>query len=101
MNAFSIEKIICRATEPPSWSDKDMFTTNVYNHAQLHVVKDSEKLYKADENWGQFITIIGDIYGDNPSEDDYMKCDTNGDGEVNIADVNKVIDAILSHKSWN
>jgi len=26
---------------------------------------------------------------------DYMKCDVNNDGEVNIADVNKVIDAIL------
>jgi hypothetical protein len=25
------------------------------------------------------------------------KCDTNGDGEVNIADINIVIDAILSH----
>jgi len=24
-----------------------------------------------------------------------MKCDVNNDGEVNIADVNKVIDAIL------
>ena len=98
INATSIEKITCFATTPPLWDDTAVFSVNVYNHAQLHVQIGSERNYKADPNWGQFITIIGDVNGDNPSDDsDYMKCDVNGDGEVNIADVNRVIDAILSH----
>ena len=98
MNDPSIETVTCIATTPPSWDDNAMFTANVYNHAQLHVPSNSERAYKSDPYWGQFLTIIGDANGDNPSDDsDYIKCDTNGDGEVNIADVNKVIDAILSH----
>jgi len=35
--------------------------------------------------------------GNNPIETQIDKCDTNGDGEVNIADINTVIDAILSN----
>lgn len=98
MDAPSIETVTCTATTPPLWDDLAMFTMNVYNHAQLHVPSDSERTYKLDPYWGQFLAIIGDANGDNPSDDsDYMKCDTNGDGEVNIADVNKVIDAILNH----
>ncbi len=97
MNDPSIESVTCFATTPPSCNDLSMFTANVYNHAQLHVPVDSERSYKSDPYWGQFLTIIGDVNEDNPSDEDYMKCDTNGDGEVNIADVNRVIDAILSH----
>ena len=75
-----------------------MFMTNVYNHAPLHVPSGSERAYMADSGWGQFLNIIGDADEVNPGgDDDYLKCDVNGDGEVNIADVNKVIDAILGH----
>ncbi|MBR7011423.1 MAG: leucine-rich repeat domain-containing protein [Muribaculaceae bacterium] len=98
-NAFNntslIETVTCKATTPPSWGNMDMFTTNVFNHAPLHVPVGCERAYKADTNWGQFSTIIGDIDNDNPLE--YLKCDVNGDGEVNIADVNKVIDTILKY----
>ena len=94
-NTSSIETVTCKATTPPSWYSMDMFTNNVYNHAPLHVPEGCERAYKADPYWGQFLTIIGDVGEDNNS--DYIKCDVNGDGEVNIADVNKVIDAILSH----
>jgi hypothetical protein len=98
MNCSLIETVTCKAMTPPSWGDMSMFMTNVYNHAPLHVPSGSERAYMADPGWGQFMTIIGDAGGDNPPVDeDYMKCDVNGDGEVNIADVNKVIDAILSH----
>lgn len=98
ITATSIEEIICFATTPPLWNGTDMFSVNVYNHAQLHVPISSVSAYKSDPNWGKFITIIGDISGDDPFDDpDYMKCDVNGDGEVNIADVNRIIDAILTH----
>ena len=98
MNCPSIEKVTCKAKTPPAWDGLNMFTTNVYNHAPLHVPSDTERAYMANSGWGQFLTIIGDADEDNPGDDDdYLKCDVNGDSEVNIADVNKVIDAILSH----
>ena len=98
MKAPAIETVTCKATTPPAWDDMSMFMTNVYNHAPLHVPSDTERAYMADTGWGQFLNIIGDADDGNPGgDDDYMKCDVNGDGEVNIADVNKVIDAILGH----
>jgi len=98
MNCSLIETVTCQATTPPAWGDLSMFMTNVYNHAPLHVPSDTERDYMADSGWGQFLTIIGDADEVNPGgDDDYMKCDVNGDGEVNIADVNKVIEAILKH----
>ena len=98
MNCSLIEKVTCMATTPPAWFGLNMFTTNVYNHAPLHVPTGCDRAYTAHEGWGQFLTIIDDADEDNPGGDtDYLKCDVNGDGEVNIADVNKVIDAILSH----
>lgn len=98
MNAPAIETVTCKALTPPAWDDLTMFMTNVYNHAPLHVPSGTERAYMASSGWGQFLTIIGDADQDTPSVDpDYLKCDVNGDGEVNIADVNKVIDAILSH----
>lgn len=98
MNCPSIGKVICKAATPPAWYGLNMFTANVCNHAPLHVPAGSERAYMGHEGWGRFLTIIGDADDDDPSGDtDYMKCDVNGDGEVNIADVNTVIDAILNH----
>lgn len=98
MNAPAISTVTCKATTPPTWGDLSMFMANVYNHAPLHVPSDTERAYMADSGWGQFLTIIGDADdGNSGADDDYMKCDVNGDGVVNIADVNKVIDAIISH----
>ena len=66
-----------------------MFTTNVYNHTPLHVPIDAESAYKANQYWGQFLNIIGDVSEDNPTGD------VNGDGEINIADANSVIDIVV------
>ncbi len=60
-NAPSIDIVICKATTPPLWNDMSMFTTNVYNHSPLHVPTDSERAYKTDLYWGQFLTIIADV----------------------------------------
>ena len=70
INDPSIEIVTCKATTPPSWSDASMFTTNVYNHAPLHVPTDAERAYKTNQYWGQFLTIIGDVTNDNPSGDE-------------------------------
>lgn len=99
-DASAIETITCKATTPPSWSSgMDMFTINVYNHAPLHVPTGTERAYMSSSNWGQFLTIIGDVSDDNPPYDpDYMRCDVNGDGEVTIADINVIINMILTHQ---
>ena len=54
----------------------------------IHVPVGSEGAYQADHYWGQFLTIIGDVIEVNPGE-------VNGDGEINIADVNNVIDIVV------
>ena len=69
-NDLAIETVTSKATTPPSWGDLSMFTTNVYNHAPLHVPTDSERAYKTNQYWGQFLTIIGDVTNDNPSGDE-------------------------------
>ena len=94
----NISRVISMKTNPPICWDLTTFNNNVYNHAQLHVPEGSERVYATDQYWGQFVNIIGDVNDNNPSDDsDYLKCDVNGDSEVNIADVNRVIDAILNH----
>ena len=55
----------------------------------LHVLQGTADAYRADENWypyfGQIVDDLkSDVYGD-----------VNGDGEVNIADINATIDTIL------
>ena len=87
------------AMMPPStMSDPCIFANEIYYNTPLHVPNGSERAYREHICWGRFQTIIGDANGDNPGGDPgYLKCDVNGDGEVNIADVNKVIDAILGH----
>ena len=65
-----------------------MFTTNVYNHTPLHVPIGCEWAYMANQYWGQFLTIIGDV-------DDDLKYGINGDGEISIADANGVIEIVI------
>ena len=90
MNAPAIETVTCKAKTPPSWYDTSMFTTNVYNHAPLHVPTGCERAYMAHEGWGQFLTIIGDVVEENPAGD------VNGDGEVTVADANSVTEVITN-----
>lgn len=89
--------VICLAKTPPAMNDYNGLYP-AYQMATLHIPERSVDAYKATDWWNCFLDIKGDANEENPTDDsDYIKCDTNGDGEVNIADVNRVIDAILSH----
>ena len=88
-NDPAIKTIICKVMTPPWWADMSMFPTDVYDQAQVHVLPISEVFYKADHYWGQFKNIIGDVSEDDPNGD------VNGDGEVNMGDLNSVIDVVI------
>lgn len=102
VNAFyyceDLTDVTCLAVTPPSMGD---YTTiyPAYYMATLHVLEKSVEAYRATDWWSHFIDIVGDASEDGtiPNTPATDKCDTNDDGEVNIADVNRVIDAILSH----
>jgi len=92
-----------------------------YSGRTLHVLQGIADAYQADENWypyfGQIVEdiIMGDVNGDREvniadvnaviniilsGNDDNTAADVNGDGEINIADVNAIINIILTG-SWN
>ena len=83
----SLNDIVCLATTPP---DTDYsFDSFIYDKATLHVPMRAIEVYKSTSQWSNFSNIVG-------LEEDMPPGDTNADGEVNIADVNAVIDVILS-----
>ena len=65
------------------------FTSSTYNSATLNVPRSSLNAYKTANWWRMFVTIVGVSTGSDPN-------DVNGDGEVNVADVNALISAVLS-----
>ena len=83
----AIDTVICYTTTPPQMAATCF--AGAYNRATLLVPFESITLYKADPNWSRFhkIRAIGvpEIPGD-----------VNFDGEVNIADINCLIEAIIS-----
>ena len=82
---------------PPSMGDYYAIYPSYYM-ATLHVPERSVEAYRATDWWSHFINIVGDASEDssNPNTSAIDKCDTNDDGEVTIADVNRVIEAILN-----
>ena len=88
----ALTTITSLAKVPPTMASSNCFSTSTYNNANLYVPKTSLNAYKSADWWRMFIHITGADIGADPS-------DVNGDGEVNISDVNALIDAIL--KGWN
>lgn len=84
----ALTSITCLAKNPPTMADNTVFSQTTYNTAKLYVPRTSVNAYKLTDYWRLFVSIIGTDVGSDPS-------DVNGDGEITIADVNKVIDAIL------
>lgn len=87
--------ITCLPITPPKMNDNLGFYP-AYYMATLHVAERTKEAYKATDWWSSFLVINGDASDSNPVNHQSDKCDTNGDGEVNIADVNTVINRILS-----
>ena len=94
--------VTCLAITPPLMGNYTCIYP-AYYMATLHVPERSLEAYKATEWWNCFINIVGDASEDGtiPNTPATDKCDTNDDGEVNIADVNRVIDAILGHQAFS
>ena len=76
------------ALTPPQIT-KDCFSTETYSKATLNVVKKKEDAYKQATGWKEFSRIVGSMIAN-------VRGDVNGDGNINIADINKLIDYILS-----
>lgn len=57
----------------------------------LHVRPSQLKAYKTADQWKEFFNIVGDLEGD-----DTNPLDVNGDGDVNVGDVNYVLNLILT-----
>ena len=86
----NIRDITCRALVPPVIEEKNCFPSNVYRKATLTVPVISLQAYKNAENWKQFVNMDSATLGVG---------DVNGDGEVNIVDVNLVIASILKDEN--
>lgn len=84
----TITKVKMLATVPPTGGT--MFANETYANATLYVPKNSVDAYKAAEGWSNFQNIIGiDVV------EPGIKGDVNGDGVVDIADLNILINAVL------
>ena len=73
--------------------DESMFETfssmGVYDYAVLHVPMGCADKYRAADGWKRFSHITADL-------EVILPGDVNGDGEINIADANSVIDIIIN-----
>lgn len=78
-----VATVKCHATTPPSLA-YDSFDQQCYKATTVYVPMPSLSRYKQAANWSRFKRLKGVI-----------NCDVNGDGEVSLADVNAVINAIL------
>lgn len=81
----NIDSIACKAKTPPVLA-ADAFDSNCYDNATLYVPLGSVEAYKTADVWKNFKNIV--TMSNAPG-------DVNGDGEINIADANSVIDVVI------
>ena len=91
LKAFADSRLLatvtCRGNVPAEVENPDVFRRSIYETARLFVPAEARPLYKSTGIWPWFKTMIGINIGKPYG-------DVNGDGEVNIADVNVVINRI-------
>lgn len=88
---FELTEMYCKSQVPPSTSAY-FLSEEMQNQTTLYVPMRSLELYKNTEPWKSFYKIEGM---------NFVECDVNDDGEINIADVNSDVDAILSGADYD
>lgn len=90
-----LNSITCLSDMPPT-VDNELYTDGtgrmqdlLYRKATLYVPKESIEAYRATFPWSKFTNIMS-------IESSILHGDANGDGEVNVADINSIIDVVLS-----
>ena len=80
-----IDTIVCKALTPPVVSATSSFD----NYKSVVIVPyGCENAYKTASIWKRFLIVGADL-------DIFIRGDVNGDREVNVADINKMIDTIM------
>ena len=95
-HAFSmcsaLTTITCPLTTPPAMYYEECFDSPHYESATLYVPANAVELYRNAPVWEKFVNI-------QPIDPEMLPGDVNGDGEINIADINAVTDIILTDAS--
>ena len=86
---LALDTITCRAPVPPLLSSRSCFHSSVYANATLMVPSPSLEAYRSTEFWQLFSTIEGYSISSGLG-------DVNADGEINIADVNALVDLLMT-----
>ncbi len=91
----NITRVTCLSTTPPyaqpyrvDGKTAYIFSPEIFDFATLYVPDESVEAYKNHPYWKQFNTIL-------PISEFIGPRDPNGDGEVNIGDINTIINIIL------
>ena len=88
LNAYS------KSSRPPHCADNDVFTNVDTKNSTLYVPIGSKTSYLRSLPWAFFYNIVEKNF-----DEEYETGDVNGDGVVDIADVNALINIILGNKS--
>ena len=90
----ALDEVICRAAQPPVNEYQMWFSNATFKKATLKVPSKSLAAYRSAKEWKNFTNIIGinitDLLGD-----------VNADGELSIADINALINAILKGTDYS
>lgn len=89
----SLSRVVCKALTPPKLTIEECFDADIYATATLFVPRSALNDYRNAQYWNLFERI--------EAIETAIAGDVNGDGEVNIADVNVIISAILSGDDAN
>lgn len=91
----ALTSVTCLAITPP-YIYPSTFDSENYNNATLYVPAVSLTAYQTDSCWKKFYSILP--ISEEPSEE---PGDVDGDGNIGIADVTALIDAILTGNMSN